>query len=299
MSEDEMIEDNETMEGGPEMRSAEEHIAEMPEGPEKDAAIEALKDISEDAETAAPVIVYSDIMIDIETMGKAANAAIIAIGAVEFDPMTGETGEEFEYHIDWEDAFSKGAVDIDTIKWWMGQSDEARTYAIQDGFPLQTVLLLLAEFIKAANGNDVVTVWSNGSIFDLKILEVTYANLGVEAPWGFRAVNDCRTVERLVEGFVTRDNIDRDGLHHGALDDAKYQVKYISEMYAAIRDGLFETREYTDENCICGLRCSDGEVCVCAEPEEDLPLSPCGQEQCPDHVECTGTGGRTDSCLGD
>ena len=35
------------------------------------------------------------IMLDLETMSTASNAAIVAIGAVEFEPETGKLGREF------------------------------------------------------------------------------------------------------------------------------------------------------------------------------------------------------------
>ena len=38
----------------------------------------------------------NNVMLDLETMGKGPSAAIVTIGAVFFDPMTGELGAEFE-----------------------------------------------------------------------------------------------------------------------------------------------------------------------------------------------------------
>ena len=64
-------------------------------------------------------------MLDLETMGKGPSAAIVTIGAVFFDPMTGELGAEFEAHIDLRDSARFGEIDPDTVLWWLGQSDEA------------------------------------------------------------------------------------------------------------------------------------------------------------------------------
>lgn len=36
-----------------------------------------------------------NIMLDLETMGNGSKAAIVSIGAVFFNPLTGETGSEF------------------------------------------------------------------------------------------------------------------------------------------------------------------------------------------------------------
>ncbi|EJJ8002063.1 3'-5' exoribonuclease, partial [Escherichia coli] len=60
------------------------------------------------------------LMIDLETMGKNPDAPIISIGAIFFDPQTGEMGPEFSKTIDLETA--GGVIDRDTIKWWLKQS---------------------------------------------------------------------------------------------------------------------------------------------------------------------------------
>ena len=38
-------------------------------------------------------ILFSHLMLDLETMGTKSNSAIISIGAVEFDILTGKTGK--------------------------------------------------------------------------------------------------------------------------------------------------------------------------------------------------------------
>ncbi|EPT5600572.1 RecE family exodeoxyribonuclease, partial [Escherichia coli] len=60
------------------------------------------------------------LMIDLETMGKNPDAPIISIGAIFFDPQTGDMGPEFSKTIDLETA--GGVIDRDTIKWWLKQS---------------------------------------------------------------------------------------------------------------------------------------------------------------------------------
>ncbi|HBA8308607.1 TPA: exonuclease, partial [Escherichia coli] len=57
------------------------------------------------------------LMIDLETMGKNPDAPIISIGAIFFDPQTGDMGPEFSKTIDLETA--GGVIDRDTIKWWL------------------------------------------------------------------------------------------------------------------------------------------------------------------------------------
>ncbi|EOT7006152.1 RecE family exodeoxyribonuclease, partial [Escherichia coli] len=84
---------------------------------------------SETGETADPLITVNGhriitstsrtcdhLMIDLETMGKNPDAPIISIGAIFFDPQTGDMGPEFSKTIDLETA--GGVIDRDTIKWW-------------------------------------------------------------------------------------------------------------------------------------------------------------------------------------
>ncbi|EFH1635439.1 exonuclease, partial [Escherichia coli] len=81
------------------------------------------------------------LMIDLETMGKNPDAPIISIGAIFFDPQTGDMGPEFSKTIDLETA--GGVIDRDTIKWWLKQSREAQSAIMTDEIPLDDALLQL------------------------------------------------------------------------------------------------------------------------------------------------------------
>ncbi|EEY7036741.1 exonuclease, partial [Escherichia coli] len=78
------------------------------------------------------------LMIDLETMGKNPDAPIISIGAIFFDPQTGDMGPEFSKTIDLETA--GGVIDRDTIKWWLKQSREAQSAIMTDEIPLDDAL---------------------------------------------------------------------------------------------------------------------------------------------------------------
>ncbi|ELU6792676.1 3'-5' exoribonuclease, partial [Escherichia coli] len=101
------------------------------------------------------------LMIDLETMGKNPDAPIISIGAIFFDPQTGEMGPEFSKTIDLETA--GGVIDRDTIKWWLKQSREAQSAILTDEIPLDDALLQLREFIDENSGEFFVQVWGNGA----------------------------------------------------------------------------------------------------------------------------------------
>ncbi len=84
----------------------------------------------------------NDVMLDLETIGQHSNAVIVSIGAVFFNPLTGNIGAEFYQVIDIEDAMKYGEVDGSTLKWWMKKSDEARSvFNVNDSMPLKDALL--------------------------------------------------------------------------------------------------------------------------------------------------------------
>ncbi|HHZ3935768.1 TPA: RecE family exodeoxyribonuclease, partial [Escherichia coli] len=125
---------------------------------------------SETGETADPLITVNGhriitstsrtcdhLMIDLETMGKNPDAPIISIGAIFFDPQTGDMGPEFSKTIDLETA--GGVIDRDTIKWWLKQSREAQSAIMTDEIPLDDALLQLREFIDENSGEFFVQVW--------------------------------------------------------------------------------------------------------------------------------------------
>ncbi|EPN4435782.1 RecE family exodeoxyribonuclease, partial [Escherichia coli] len=128
---------------------------------------------NETGETANPLIkvnghreitstsrLWHHLMIDLETMGKNPDAPIASIGAVFFDPQTGEQGPEFSKIIDM--GTCGGTVDISTIEWWLQRSGEARAAILADRIPLDDALLQLREFIDENSGEFFVQVWGNG-----------------------------------------------------------------------------------------------------------------------------------------
>nr|WP_306790203.1 exonuclease [Escherichia coli] len=171
------------------------------------------------------------LMIDLETMGKNPDAPIISIGAIFFDPQTGDVGPEFSKTIDLETA--GGVIDRDTIKWWLKQSREAQSAIMTDEIPLDDALLQLREFIDENSGEFFVQVWGNGANFDNTILRRSYERQGITCPWRYYNVRDVRTIVELGKAidFDARTAIPFEGERHNALDDARYQAKYVSAIW--------------------------------------------------------------------
>ena len=53
---------------------------------------------------------FSHLMLDLETMGTKSNSAIISIGAVEFDILTGKTGREFYRNVSLQSCISLKSI---------------------------------------------------------------------------------------------------------------------------------------------------------------------------------------------
>ncbi|HCP1648890.1 TPA: 3'-5' exoribonuclease, partial [Escherichia coli] len=199
---------------------------------------------SETGETADPLIavnghhvitstsrVWYHLMIDLETMGTNTNAPIVVIGAVFFDPQTGEIGPVFYIVISLADAMNTGAVpDGGTIEWWLKQSSEARSAILVDQVKLIDALIQFREFINEHSDEKFVQVWGNGATFDNNILRTSYERLNIPCPWRYYNDRDVRTIVELGKtiGFDARTVIPFEGVRHNALDDARHQAKYVT-----------------------------------------------------------------------
>lgn len=173
-------------------------------------------------------------MVDLETLGTAANAPVIAIGAVFFDPNTGTLGDTFDAAIDVEDAMRYGVMSGSTFKWWLGQSDAARQKVVRGRERAEDVFSRFGSF--AVKHGDNVQPWGNGASFDIAILDHAFPRiLNKPAPWKFWNVRDVRTVKELATGIVRFDDKMKQGVAHTALDDAVHQAKWVSTCWQGLR----------------------------------------------------------------
>ena len=232
----------EVQENDPEEMEGAEHPHKENAGSAQDHASD-----SETGETADPLIavnghhvitstsrVWYHLMIDLETMGTNTNAPIVVIGAVFFDPQTGEIGPVFYIVISLTDAMNTGAVpDGGTIEWWLKQSSEARAAILTDQVKLKDALSRFREFINEYSDEKFVQVWGNGATFDNAILRTSYERLDIPCPWRYYNDRDVRTIVELGKtiDFDARTVIPFEGVRHNALDDARHQAKYVSAIW--------------------------------------------------------------------
>lgn len=169
------------------------------------------------------------VMIDLETLGTTPDSAFISLGACVFDPSTGSIGKEFSMNFEWSSACEGRVIDPQTVRWWLTQSKEAQNslFSLPDhGFV--GGLWAFQRWFRDYGG----VPWSNGATFDIVMMEHAFRQHDIPCPWKHWDIRDTRTLESLSK--VNRKSIVREGVHHSALDDAKYQAKYISIMYQDI-----------------------------------------------------------------
>lgn len=168
-----------------------------------------------------------DVMLDLETMGNGPRAAIVAIGAVEFDPRTRTVGDRFYQTVDLATAVKMGGeMDASTVLWWLKQSDSARAEFTKEGAHLEQALLDFKTWMFYRGAPELICVWGNGAAFDNVILSSAYRAAQIEQPW--RHWNDrCyRTIKAQRPEIVMQ----RRGTHHNAVDDAESQAWHLLEL---------------------------------------------------------------------
>ncbi len=185
----------------------------------------------------------NNVMLDLETMGNGQRAAIVGIGAVLFDPLTGELGAEFECTVSLLNSAKYGEIDPSTVLWWMNQSPEARAklsdpHAVLLSDALFSFSSFLIEQVIAKGPKPLV--WGNGATFDNVIITSAYLAINSERPWPFWNDRDVRTIVdlgRTLHGFDPKKETPFVGIAHTPLADAKHQARYVSAIYQKLAGG--------------------------------------------------------------
>lgn len=198
-----------------------------------------------------------NIMLDFETLGLSENAVLLSVGAVVFDPATGELGGQFYGNID--PRLQPGReISADTVLWWLAQDDAARvkltdaikyTDQIESGevdamepeqvevvfegaaHPIHHVARAFINWIESIE--DEVVVWSNGAV-DHAWLESMMKYSGLKNPIKFWNQRDYRTLKNLYPDVTAEFS----GVKHNALDDAIHQAKHAMAILRAHGAGL-------------------------------------------------------------
>jgi len=174
-------------------------------------------------------------MLDLETIDTTSNAAILSIGAVQFDLATGKTGETFYRNVELQSCLNAGlTMSVETLYWWLGQSKEAGAALQENRFSLKTVCIQLTDWFEETFENISITeLWANGPDFDCVILTNAFKAVYMQFPirhWQYR---NLRNEVARAKNF----EVLRIGNHHNALDDCFSQIGTLHNAWTAIKVG--------------------------------------------------------------
>lgn len=183
------------------------------------------------------------IMIDLETLGTVPGCAILSVGAVVFHPLEGTLGAEFYSVVSKADALENFmSVDPETVKWWHGQSDEARKVLRDAEHPdapgIAKVCENLNAWMAALAQKPKIRLYGNGADFDNPLLRVMYSCANVKpyaGGYGGRCYRTLKNLDELMGHEFAFHKLERAGTHHNALDDAKSQAMHLMANLARIR----------------------------------------------------------------
>lgn len=172
------------------------------------------------------------LMLDLETMGNKSNAALVSIGAVEFNINTGQTGREFYERVNLQSCFDKGLIaNGSTIYWWLKQNETARMEIIKGGDNITDVLLRLRSFMLELGE---FQLWGNGARLDIGIIEDAFTACNIdEMPWNFRNERDVRTLVSFSP--LIKEQCPFQGIRHEPISDCKHQIAYCSAIWSKLK----------------------------------------------------------------
>ena len=182
----------------------------------------------------------NDVMLDIETLGNELNPVITQISGVRFNLETGECFEEFNVLVNPVSCLELGLeISKSTMEFWAKQDLNVFKKVVLDSFVkginIKEALVELNSFLSDIN---VDTVWGNGIMADNVWLNSAYKASNIAPNWSFFQHRDVRTIVDIGRRLETPDykstNI-FEGDRHDAIDDCKFQIKYCSDYFKAMK----------------------------------------------------------------
>lgn len=175
----------------------------------------------------------NSVMIDLETIATTANATVLTIGAVRFDPyadeFTSAEAETLYLKIDLASCEHLNLdADDDTLAWWATQPQEAQDEAFGDEgrVDINDAFHQLYKFCSNAT-----YIWSHGAAFDVVICENIFRKLGKPIPWKFWNVRCTRTLFDLgITPYKPAETA------HHALVDAYNQVLGVQSVFKVLSE---------------------------------------------------------------
>lgn len=175
------------------------------------------------------------VVVDIETLGLHSSARIVSLGAVALGAGASAMAASFYMLVDLDGLNADRSEDPSTVRWWDGQSAQARlALHYEQRQPLEVVLGLFAGWVLQGTTLDQVRMWGNGDEFDLAILADAYAQCRVlpegspwtgpalEPPWLYWHGHNLRTIAALFP--QVRVPTQAKATKHNALHDARHEA---------------------------------------------------------------------------
>lgn len=178
------------------------------------------------------------VMIDIETLGTSADAVILSIGLVHFDPATGRIVKSHEFRCD-QAAQPMRKIDPNTVAWWSRQSKEAQDRLVQAPLYQSPTAMLhdVRQWLHAVCSSQWdLALWAKGPSFDMILCRHMADQLGVKWKGHFSREYCVRTMLLIAESMGWQDIIAMEPeLAHGAEADAIHQAKQVMAAMARIK----------------------------------------------------------------
>ena len=181
------------------------------------------------------------VMLDIETMSRLPDAAVVAVGAVAFNPYQLDPPTEahlrehsFFVTISLESNEAAGRrIDANTVTWWLKQSKDAQAGLFAD--PHTNLRHALVQFrLWVQNLQPRPThLWANDPDFDAVILRSAFDQLGEAWPFQYWQTRSVRTIKELAYPEDDAPDI-KIGVHHNAVDDAIKQALLVWHAHQTI-----------------------------------------------------------------
>lgn len=173
-------------------------------------------------------------MLDFETLGTQFDTIVVSLGAVAFNKEGIKNEMLFEFDIPSQQKIGR-SWDASTLAWWSKQGDGAKKVFEDSEFKITIAefLPMFEKFIdescaKVGEKRDELKPWGNGANFDVVICEDLFrrhhSKGPASIPWKFYNVVCFRTFNMLTGA---KDLLKRHGVHHNALDDARYQAQCV------------------------------------------------------------------------
>lgn len=164
-------------------------------------------------------------MIDLETLGTSPDCVVLTIGGVKFDPNNvSNPHSEFYYRFDVdEQSANNRKIDDKTLEWWATQPADIRDEALGDE-NRTSVIEILQHLNKWCVG--VESIWCQGPVFDIAILEHLFKQYNHHIPWPFWKIRDSRTLFSIMPKDPRKEI---NFAAHNALEDCKVQALCVQQ----------------------------------------------------------------------